>query len=128
MATAEPSTATAEIESLAPMQEEPGSGEGRYAKLAVWLQELSSQLDDAFLTFEEIERIIGAELPPSARSHRAWWANDPVSHPQSKLWLEVNWRVADVDLGIPLVHFSKTRDREAAYIRFFSMVGALLEK
>jgi CBS domain-containing protein len=124
--TTKQSEVAAEIVSMAPVQEEPESGEGRYAKLAVWLQEQSSR--DIILAFSGVEDVIGAKLPSSARAHRAWWANDSVSHPQSKLWLEVGWRVAHVDLASELVLFSRTKDREAAYVRFFNTVAALLEK
>jgi CBS domain-containing protein len=122
----QPDTAL-ETLSIAPVEEEPESGEGRYAKLAVWLQGKSSSSDEV-LTFEEVEEIIQAKLPPSARAHRAWWANDSVSHPQSKLWLEVGWRVVYVELDGQFVHFTRMRDRETAYIRFFSLVAGLLVK
>lgn len=127
MATTEQSKAPADISSIAPVQEEPEAGEGRYAKLAVWLQERNSE-SDIVLDFSEVEAIIGAKLPPSARSHRAWWANDSVGHTQSKLWLEVGWRVADLNLVDEQVLFSRTKDREASYVRFFNMLAALLDK
>lgn len=49
------------------------------------------------LTFQQIEQILGFALPPSAYSHRAWWANSP-SHPQAGSWLNVGWKVSKVDL------------------------------
>ena len=49
------------------------------------------------LTFQEIERILGFSLPPSAYSHRAWWANS-LSHPQAGSWLNVGWKVNKVNL------------------------------
>jgi hypothetical protein len=50
------------------------------------------------LTFQEIEQILGFILPPSAYSHRAWWANNQ-SHPQAGSWLNVGWKVSKVDMG-----------------------------
>jgi hypothetical protein len=49
------------------------------------------------LTFQEVERILGFALPPSAHNHRAWWANSP-SHPQANAWLNVGWKVSKVDI------------------------------
>jgi len=51
----------------------------------------------ASLTFQEIEKILGFTLPPSAYNHRAWWANNP-SHPQAGSWLNVGWKVSKVNL------------------------------
>jgi hypothetical protein len=50
------------------------------------------------LSFAEIERITGRALPPSARRHRAWWANSP-SHPVAKQWLTAGWRADAVNIG-----------------------------
>jgi len=49
------------------------------------------------LTFQEIEKILGFSLPPSAYNHRAWWANS-LSHPQAGSWLNVGWKVCKVNM------------------------------
>jgi hypothetical protein len=54
--------------------------------------------------FVEISRLVGG-LPPSARRHRAWWANSP-SHVQAHAWLELGRRVEAVDLEREVVRFS----------------------
>jgi len=36
------------------------------------------------LTFQEMENVLGFALPPSAYSHRAWWANS-LAHPQASV-------------------------------------------
>ena len=55
---------------------------------------LSSQSEDGcLLTFSQIEGIIGAPLPPSARRHRSWWGNDN-THVQAQTWMGAGW-VAD---------------------------------
>jgi hypothetical protein len=48
-------------------------------------------------TFQEIERVIGSTLPFSAYAHRAWWANT-VSHPQAKSWMDVGWKIRNVNM------------------------------
>ena len=66
-------------------------GESRYAPLAVHLQKQPLSVDDLVMTFEQLEAIIGAELPPSARRHRAWW-NNHAGNTQGRAWLDVGWQ------------------------------------
>ncbi len=59
-------------------------------------------LSDEFhltLTFGQIEGILGAVLPASARHHQAWWANQKSggSHVQPQSWLPAGWRVEALD-------------------------------
>ena len=106
-----------------PTEEEPDHSDSRYAPLAVWLQ---SQTEDRVpSTFEEIETIIEDNLPPSARAHRTWWANDNVSHPQSIQWLEAGWRVSSVNMSSERVIFSRVEELSMKYICFF---GELQDK
>ena len=56
------------------------------------------------MTFDQISRLVGG-LPPSARRHAAWWANDK-THVQAKAWLDLGLRVQEVDLERQVVHFS----------------------
>jgi len=103
-----------------PIEEEINPRESRYAKLALYLQGINPNTQNVSLTFSNIETIIEAELPESARKHRTWWANDSVSHIQSQQWLDAGWRVASVNMTSEKVKFSKNKDREDSYIRFFS--------
>jgi len=103
-------------------------GGGRYAPLADWLQSQPGNIDQVEFSFEDIERIIGAELPPSARTHRVFWANDSVGHVQSQLWLEAGWRVSTVNLTAGKVTFNRIAEREKAYINFFGILLDELKK
>ena len=58
------------------------------------------------LSFEEIEKIIGDSLPPSARSWPAWWANDK-THTQSAAWLDTGYK-ASINAAENSVTFIKT--------------------
>ena len=60
---------------------------GKYEPLAQFLRK--QQTHEVRLTFGEIERIVGAKLPPSARKQRAWWSNNPDNSVMTKVWL---WR------------------------------------
>jgi hypothetical protein len=56
--------------------------------------------------FGEIEAILGFRLPPSARKHQAWWANDP-HHVHASAWLDGGWQTRDLDLGSQRITFRR---------------------
>lgn len=61
------------------------------------------------LSFREVERLLNATLPVSARKHAAWWSNEPVgSHVQARAWMDAGW-VARVDIAGQSVEFRRTR-------------------
>ena len=102
------------------VDEQIGSNESRYAPLALFLQNQPLRQDTLILTFQNVEDIIGNTLPPYARKHRSWWANDSVGHVQSQQWLDVGWRVSTINMNEQRVRFSRIKDRERLYIHFFS--------
>jgi hypothetical protein len=51
------------------------------------------------MTFQEIERVIGAGLPPVAFKHRAWWSNNPSNSVITNAWLEAGYKTERVDMG-----------------------------
>lgn len=81
----------------------------RYAPLTRHLQQAASS--EAVMTFEEIERLIGRALPPSATGDyaRHWWANT-VTHSQGKAWLDAGWRVRTLEAAKRRVHFVRSGD------------------
>jgi predicted DNA-binding protein (UPF0251 family) len=50
------------------------------------------------LSFTEIEKILDAPLPESAKRGRSFWSNRARGGVQAAAWLEAGFRVADVDL------------------------------
>jgi hypothetical protein len=68
----------------------------KYFSLMQYLQK--SGKSSEFLTFAEIEKILGDSLPPAASIHRAWWGNHINNH-QAKSWMKAGWRVDTVMLG-----------------------------
>jgi len=109
---------------ITPTEESLGPEDSRYAPLAIWLRSRPSIEDRILLTFEGVEEIIKGDLPPSARAHRSWWANDSVGHVQSQQWLDVGWRVAQINMSEQEVTFARIKEREAAYIGSFSTLLA----
>ncbi len=69
---------------------------GKYEPLSEFLRQQST--NEVRISFEQIERIIGAKLPPSAQYHRAWWSNNPSNSVMTKAWLEAGFRSEQVDL------------------------------
>jgi hypothetical protein len=49
------------------------------------------------MAFEQIEAMIGGELPTEAYTFKSWWANNR-RNPQSIAWIEAGWEIFDVDL------------------------------
>lgn len=59
------------------------------------------------MSFEDIERIVGAKLPQSAFNHRAWWSNNPTNSVMTKAWLAAGFRSEEVDMTARKLVFSR---------------------
>jgi hypothetical protein len=68
----------------------------KYAPLGEFLR--FQPQDDVPMRFSEIERLLGFDLPASARRHRAWWSNSAGNSTMTRIWLEVGFETAQVDL------------------------------
>ncbi len=109
-----------------PQEDENEVPKGSYALLAARLKQQIPAVTSLPLTFQEIERILGKELPRSAYEYRAWWANDS-SKPQSAAWLEEGWRTVAVNMNARRLTFVRTNERANRYIEFFERLNARLE-
>ncbi len=69
----------------------------KYEPLESYLASRTTQ--EVPMTFEEIERIIRAKLPPAAHAHRAWWSNNPSNNVMTKSWLAAGFESERVFLG-----------------------------
>jgi hypothetical protein len=63
------------------------------------------------MSFAQVEEILGAPLPASARTHRPWWANSGRGHVQSKGWLDAGYQSERVDLEGETLMFKKVQDK-----------------
>jgi hypothetical protein len=72
---------------------------GKYAPLHHHLVELPGKEWRA--TFGEIEKVLGFNLPDSARIHRPWWANqgEGGGHSHALAWEMAGWRTSQVDMA-----------------------------
>jgi hypothetical protein len=80
---------------------------GKYEPLAQYLTGLEKESWDA--RFEDVERILGFELPESAYHYPAWWANQDGHHSQTKGWRDAGWETSKVDLAGRRVRFIRRR-------------------
>ena len=63
----------------------------KYAPLTRYLAAQPPDVSEVTLTVPQIEAIIGAPLPPQARTVR-WWNSGRAARPP-QAWLSVGWRV-----------------------------------
>jgi hypothetical protein len=61
------------------------------------------------MSFDQIERVIGAKLPPSATHHRAWWSNNADNNVMTKAWKDAGFESEDVDMQRRRVSFRRGR-------------------
>lgn len=79
----------------------------KYTPLGTHLRAQGSK--EVTLSFADIERIIAGPLPPSARNHGEWWANDSTgSHPHANAWLTAGWQVDGFSLTERWARFIRT--------------------
>jgi hypothetical protein len=69
---------------------------GKYDPLRAYLEKTA--VPEVPMTFEEVARVVGARLPPSAYLHRPWWANESTGHVHAKAWLDAGYETAQVDM------------------------------
>jgi DNA-binding XRE family transcriptional regulator len=77
----------------------------KYFPLYEYLRQ--SGQDELTLSFSEIERFIGAQLPPTARTGRGWWSNRNRGALQAEAWMAAGYEVEDLDLEAEQVTFRK---------------------
>ena len=63
--------------------------------------------DQITLTFTQIERLMGSELPESARQSRAFWSNRSKGALQATAWMSAGYHIKDVDLEQSRVTFRR---------------------
>lgn len=78
----------------------------KYAALEDHLR--NSGQDAVPMTFADIERVIGADLPPSAFKHRPWWSNNPSNSVITNSWLKAGYKTEKVDMAGEKLVFVKT--------------------
>jgi hypothetical protein len=83
---------------------------GKYQPLTEFLR--NQRAGEVWMSFEQIERVIGDKLPPVAQRHRAWWSNSPVNNVMTKAWLEAGFRSEQVDMSGRKLVFRREKQAE----------------
>ena len=65
------------------------------------------------MTFEEIEAVLGTDLPASARKYRPWWSNNPSNSSITHAWLSAGYRTTQVELGHERLVFVREEKADA---------------
>src|SRR4051812_7408327 len=85
---------------------------GKYAPLTAYLDAQPAHVTNVSMKFDELESMLGSELPTSAYKYRPWWANqtDNENRPQARAWMVAGFIVDSVDLNLCLVQFARLGD------------------
>jgi hypothetical protein len=75
---------------------------GKYDPLRDYLTGVANS--EVRMSFSDLERLVGA-LPPSARTHRAWWGNN-TANVEARAWMSTGWRVQSVNQAAEYVVFA----------------------
>ena len=81
---------------------------GKYSPLRRYLEGLEES--GCELQFNQVEEIIGSELPRSAWRRRTgwlWWTNDPSRTQAKNGWLAAGWFVSSVDYDKSVVYLGR---------------------
>lgn len=66
-----------------------------------------SEFGSCLLSFDQIESIIGDELPTDALHLVDWWGNAALEAGSHRIWMNVGWRVDMVNFDSLLVRFRR---------------------
>jgi len=86
----------------------------KYEPLTRYLHAHSA--DVVRMKFSDIERVIGAKLPPSADHNRAYWSNNAANSVLTKAWLAAGFRSEQVDLAARKLVFRRAEASRAAAV------------
>jgi len=98
----------------------------KYESLGQFLKSQDGQLVP--MTFADIERVIDAELPPSAHKYRPWWSNNADNSALTRVWLEAGFKSEQVDMAGQKLVFRRIGSQKGAAASAGNghpMIGAL---
>jgi hypothetical protein len=81
----------------------------KYEPLRAYLER--QRFDEVPMTFAEIEKVIGFNLPERSQRNRAWWSNNASNSVMTKAWLEAGYRTERVDMAGRKLVFKRVSDR-----------------
>ena len=78
---------------------------GKYSRLGDFLRTQRGEVVP--MTVAEIERVIGAKLPPNSPQYPAWWSNNPSNNVMTKVWLGAGFRTEQVHVKARKIVFRR---------------------
>jgi hypothetical protein len=87
---------------------------GKYDALGRYLR--AQPANHVPMTFGEIERVLGIQLPLSARKHRPWWSNNPRNSVMTQVWLDAGFETEQVDMARGTLVFRRVGEARAAEV------------
>lgn len=87
----------------------------KYSSLSRYLARRARFTRRVALSFAEIEGVIGDNLPFGALRNREWWTNTR-SNAQGQAWMNVGWRVHEINMDGRNVTFIRVASPETAAI------------
>ena len=79
---------------------------GKYSPLKDFLA--ANAQDYVPMTFAEIEKVLGLQLPAS-KQYPAWWSNNPSNNPMTKEWLDAGYETESVNTVSGKLVFRRVR-------------------
>jgi hypothetical protein len=80
----------------------------KYEPLRRFLEKATTA--EVLLTFSEIEKIVGFQLPRS-QTVRAWWSNNPDNNVMTKEWLAAGYKTEQVDIKAQKLVFRRDSEK-----------------
>jgi hypothetical protein len=80
---------------------------GAYAPLHAWLVGTPPYVNNIPVTFEQIEGILGFQLPATARRKAQWWENNATGHIQARSWLDAGFLTQGVNIPNETLTFTR---------------------
>ncbi len=77
----------------------------KYSSLYLYLERCG--VEKLVLTFSEIEALLDAELPATARRQRGWWSNRGSGGVQAAAWMGAGYHVVSLDLAAETITFAR---------------------
>jgi len=88
----------------------------KYSPLSRYLARRAGFTGRVTLSFAEIEGVIGDNLPFGALRNQEWWTNTK-SSAQGQAWMNVGWRVHDINMNNRNVTFIRLESPQTATLR-----------
>jgi hypothetical protein len=94
----------------------------KYQPLGDYLRQQNG--DFVPMRFNEIERIIGSQLPKTSQLYRAWWSNNPSNNVMTRVWLDAGYETEQVDMSGQRLVFRRVREVDPGTHEVESPAGA----